>query len=161
LLAKLYARLQRRALLRSPARARIHALVLARPGATLADLGDATGLGRGALVHHCQMLERHGLVASRHDGLRRRFYPPGERPLGEPRPPTPKEARVILLVRERGPLTQAEIAALLGVTRQAVHEQVRRLERDRRLVPRDADGERRWLAAEPEGAPAEAPRPLA
>lgn len=146
-LAALYSRFQKHTLLRSPARATIQEHVATNPGATLRDLAAATGLSRGALVHHCQMLEKHGLVASRHDGLHRRFFLAGARGASELRPPTPKEARVILLVQEKGPLTQAEMAAMLGVSRQAMSEQVKRLHRDRRLVPEEVGRERRWAVA--------------
>ena len=157
-LASLYSRFQKHTLLRSDARARIHAKVSQAPGATLAELRAETGLSRNALVHHCHLLEKHGLLASRHDGLHRRFYPPGQRPRDE-RPPTPKEARLLHLVREHGPLTQAELASLLGVSRQAVHEQVKRLQASQRLVPQEAAGERRWVpAAEPASSP---PAPVA
>ena len=135
-LAALYSRFQKHTLLFAPARARLHAHVAAHPGATLADLSEATGLGRGAIVHRAQMLERHGLLKSRHDGLHRRFYPPGA-PEATERPTTPKEARLLELLRAEGPLGAAELARRLGVTRQAAHEQVKRLAREGRLAKRE------------------------
>ena len=143
LLASLYSRFQRHTLLLSPARAALHAAIVRAPGSTIGDLSAATGLRRGAIVHHAQMLEKHGLVASRHDGLHRRFHPPGGA-APEPRPPTPKERRILVALEESGPLTQAELAQRLGVSRQAVHQQVKRLARDRRIVPEEAGDETRW-----------------
>ena len=146
LLASLYSRFQKHNLLRSQQRAAIHAFVLAQPGATLAELERATGLGRGALVHHCQMLQKHGLLASRHDGLHRRFYPPGPSPGPLPRPPTRSESRVLDVIEKEGPLTQRELAALLGVSAQAVSQQVQRLQRDGRIEVQATEDRRRVVA---------------
>lgn len=145
-LAGLYSRFQKHNLLRSERRARIHASVLAQPGATLADLERSTGLGRGALVHHCQMLEKNGLLASQHDGLHRRFYPPGPPPGPQRRPPTRSESRVLDVIGKAGPLTQRELAELLGVSAQAVSQQVHRLQRDGRIEVQATEDRRRVVA---------------
>lgn len=146
--AGLYSRFQKHTLLLSDARASIHAYIVEHPGATFADLARATGLRRGALVHHSHMLEAHGLAVSRHDGTRRRFYAPSAVPGAAPRPPTDSESRLLEVVAMDGPLTQSEIAARLEVSRQAVSEQVKRLARDGRLVPVQEEGKRRWMRAQ-------------
>ena len=148
ILARLYSRFSGRDVLKAEPRACIHDIVSQQPGATLAELAAATGLSRGAVVHHCQMLERHGLLASRHDGVNRRFYLAGPRVDVAPRPPTAGERRLLDLLRERGPLTQAEAAALLGVTPQAVSHHLLRLRRASRVEARRADGQRRWAVAD-------------
>jgi predicted transcriptional regulator len=57
------------------------------------------------------------------------------------RPPTRSEARILDLLREKGPLTQREIAGLLDVTPQAVSYHMQRLRREGHAEP---DEERRW-----------------
>lgn len=154
ILARLYSRFGRDSVLRAEPRARIHETLAARPeGATLADLAAATGLSRGAVAHHCRMLERHGYLTSRHDGVNRRYALPGARLAPPVRPPTPGERRVLDLLREAGPLTQADLAARLGVTPQAVSQHLLRLRREARVEPRAADGQRRWALPEEPAAP--------
>lgn len=149
-LSGLYSRYRRHDLLRSEPRRRVHALVCAKPGATLADLVRETGLSRSAVVHHCRMLEKQGLLTSRHDGLHRRFSPPGRKSAPEPRPPTASEARVLDALRREGPMTQAELAARLAVSRQAVSQQVHRLRGHGRIALHEEAGSRRWSVAERE-----------
>lgn len=149
-LSGLYSRYRKHDLLRSEPRRRIHDLVSAQPGATLADLMRATSLSRTAIVHHCQMLEKQGLLASRHDGLHRRFYPPGQKGSPDPRPPTASEARVLEALRRAGPMTQAQLAAQLEVSRQAVSQQVQRLRKHGRISLHEEAGPRRWSVAERE-----------
>lgn len=144
-LARLYSRFEKHELLRNEARARIHTLVTERPDSTYADLAKATGLGRGALVHHCQMLERQGLLVSRHDGLNRRFSAGGCKLPSAARPPTESERRVLDLLAQQGPLTQGEMATRLDVTPQAVSYHVLRLQRSGRLQPLEADGRRLYV----------------
>lgn len=154
--ASLYSRFQKRDVLRSQTRARLLALAQASPGSTLAELCRHTGMSRGTLAHHVQMLERHSLLTSRHDGLHRRYYPASASVVAGARPPTAGERRVLEVLRERGPLTQRELARLLGVTPQAVGPQVHRLRDHGRLVVDATDGRPRWTVA-PQEAPTERP----
>jgi DNA-binding transcriptional ArsR family regulator len=147
-LARLFSRFGRKDVLESEPRERIHDLLVAGPGATVSDLAAATGLSRGAVAHHCRMLERHGLLTSRLDGASLRlFVAGGPRLPDEAPPPTPAGRRVLDLLREKGPLTQAEVAAHLGVTPQAVSYHLLRLRRDARVEAQREDGERRWAVA--------------
>jgi predicted transcriptional regulator len=143
---RLYSRFTKPDLLEDATRGRIHAALQERPGAALPDLMRATGLGRGALIHHLQMMERHGLVVCRHDGARRRFHPAGARVPVEGPPPTEAQQRVLALLQERGPLAQHRVAEGLSITPQGASYHLRRLEQAGRAELRVVDGERRWAA---------------
>jgi biotin operon repressor len=106
-----------------------------------------TGLGRGAVVHHAQMLQRHGILMSQHDGLHRRLFLVGPRLPPIERAPTPAELRVLDALRARGPLTQAELARELGVTLQAANYHLVRLRREARVEGQGPEGATRWSAA--------------
>lgn len=147
--ARLYLRLGKGEALDAEPRARILGFVSQQPGTTLTELAEATGMSRSSVIHHCRMLERHGIVASRHDGYHRRLFLVGPRIEDAPRPPTQGERRILDLLREKGPLTQREIAGLLDVTPQAVSYHMLRLRREGRVEPQAAEGERRWLPAGP------------
>src|SRR5581483_2326215 len=101
---------------------------------------------RGALIHHAQMLERHGVIVSRHDGLNRRLYPTGRRVDVPLRPLTPAERRVLDALRD-GPLTQAELSARLGVTVQAVSYHLGKLRREEEVRADGEQGAQRWMVA--------------
>ncbi|GEM_PF-3952042 len=141
---RLYSRLRARDLLEDDSRARICAALAEHPGATYGDLSRATGLGRGALRHQLRTLARFGHVATRHDGLRRRFYPVGARPLEGGPAPTETQQRVLDALQERGPLGGRELAALLGVTPQAASYHLVRLERAGRVEAQSVGRERLW-----------------
>lgn len=133
-LLPLYTRLQKREVLDHKTRERIHQLIVGQPGIHYSALKDATGLNAGALVHHLRTLERHGLVASRKEGILRRFYPVGARlPPAPAVPLTPTQERILALLDER-PLTQREMAQALGITQQGVSYHVKTLERKGKLM---------------------------
>ncbi|HWH09470.1 MAG TPA: MarR family transcriptional regulator, partial [Candidatus Thermoplasmatota archaeon] len=141
-------RFARDEVLHSAARQRLHALLVERPGLTYGQLREATGLGRGALVHHLQTLERHRLVVSRAEGPHRAFYPAGVRLPPVRAAPTRAQERVLALLRSRGPLRGRDVAEALSVSRQAASQQLRRMQRLGHVEARVVDGEPRWTPAE-------------
>lgn len=70
----LFARIRPDSVLEHPLRARLLALVQARPGLGLKELAAETRVGWGTIVHHMNRLEDSGLVASEAAGRRRAFY---------------------------------------------------------------------------------------
>jgi predicted transcriptional regulator len=52
---------------------------------------------------------------------------------------------VIEILQERGPLTQGELATVLGVTPQAVSIHLLRLRREAHVEKRNEGGQRRWM----------------
>ena len=144
-LAALATRFRKHDLLRHPTRAALHAAIQAQPGVTLTELRHATGVRVTTLVHHLRLMERAGLVTSRRDGAHRRFALPGAGSALSPAPGpadlSPPEREVLRLLAERR-RTQLELAAALGVTKQAVNRHVKSLERRGLVAATQADG--RW-----------------
>ncbi|HVM46030.1 MAG TPA: MarR family transcriptional regulator [Candidatus Thermoplasmatota archaeon] len=128
----LYSRLARTELLDHERRDRVFQLVRDRPGISLSDVAQETGLAWGTAVYHLDRLERGGFVASERSGGRRCYFPVGA---------VPKDARVHLgtlqqettrsvasFVVERPGATQTELAAALGMSASAASKQVSKLE---------------------------------
>lgn len=132
----LYARLAPRRALEHPRRRKMLDLLRSKPGLTLAQLQREAGLTNGVARHHVALLEAAGVVRSVQDGALRRLWPVGV-PIA---PPTPGLAeRAIATLAARGPMRATELADALGVSRQALHYHVKRLQDEGRLVAkRDA-----------------------
>lgn len=139
LLAPLYTRIARSKVLDQPTRERIAKLVEAQPGITFSELQRALAMGAGTLTHHARMLERAGVLHSARDGQHRRFFlvSHGRQ---EDAPSLPDRALHVLATQ--GPATLANLARTLGVTRQALHYHVKRLEREGLVAVASEGGER-------------------
>lgn len=137
-LVALYARLAARRALEHPRRARMLDTLRASPGMTLAQLQRATGLSNGVARHHVALLQAAGAIRVVRDGSRRRLWPT-EAPRVEGAPELGE--RVLDALAARGPMRAGELAAELGVSRQALHYHLKKLERAGRVVARrDAAG---------------------
>lgn len=152
-LAALFTRFSRAKVLDHATRERIHAAIQGSPGVNYATLKRDLGLNAGALVHHLRMLEQHGLVISRREGHRRRFYPVDVRlPPVEEDPLTPTQARIVAMLDADG-LTRRVIADRLGTTQQGANWHLKTLERRGAIEVRYVDGEWRCYRSAPsEGA---------
>lgn len=62
------------------------------------------------------------------------------------------ESRLLDVIGQRGAVTQRELARILDVSPQAVHQQVRRLELHGRIVQVEESGKRRWTLKADAGA---------
>lgn len=120
----LFTRLRGNQVLEHRRRERLYLLVEGRPGMSFGDLGEAAGMREGVLAHHLATLEREGLVRRQRLGTRLAFYA-AQSPTAARQVPA-LQARLLALVR-RGPVSQAEAARQLGVTRQALHYHVKAL----------------------------------
>lgn len=142
-LVALYARLAPRRALEHPRRARMMDALRASPGLTLAQLQRATGLSNGVARHHVALLQAAGALRVVRDGASRRLWPTdapnvaGAPALGE---------RVVACLAERGPMRASDLAAELGVSRQALHYHLKKLQREGRVVARR---ERAGVVVEP------------
>ena len=156
-IALLYTRLAPSRMAEQPRRARILEHLRETPGASLSELRRALGLANGALMHHVDLLERSGLVVSAMHGKERRVFL-----VGTPRtlvPEAPLPERIVDALATRGRTTQGELAAALGVSRQALHYHVKRLALDGKIVAR-VEGRELVLEAPipaPRAAPASRP----
>lgn len=127
----LYARFSGAAVLGNEIRAGILRHVGQHPGVRYEALRKALGLSNGALAFHLRVLEREGYVTVRSQWTRRAFYASG----AAPPPAEPTGARDVLLrLAREAPLTQAEAARRLGVSRQLARYHLLALERDGLLV---------------------------
>ena len=161
-LLALYARLKPGRVLEHPTRQALARLVAEEPGVRLADAQRRLGLANGRLRHHVDRLESTGVLHTVADGPHRRLYPTA---MGRVAPTPGLSERLVALLRERGPLPAAAVAASLGVSRQALHYHVKKLAaqgridaaregRDLRLAPRDAPPGTATLKAEARAADA-------
>lgn len=129
--AALYARLAPRRALEHPRRQQMVDLLRAEPGMTLADAQRRLGLSNGVARHHVQLLAAAGIVRVVHDGALRRLYPT-DAPRVEATPAL--RERALTAIRARGEVRASELAQQLGVSRQALHYHLKKLECDGAIV---------------------------
>lgn len=144
LLSPLYSRLKKASLLDQPTRERVHAVVAHAPGISFVEILRVTGLASGVAFHHLRMLEKHGAVASRREGTRRRFYPVGAR-LPPADPLSAARARILGFVERAGGATQGELASALGLTQQGVSYHLKALERTGHVIVRLRARRKVWV----------------
>ncbi len=93
-----------------------------KPGITFRGLARELGVGIGDLQYHLRKLEREGKVFSRKVGKRRYLFPQGFEEEAQKLliAISTESRRKILLLLVRGPLSQGEIAASLGLSQPTV-----------------------------------------
>lgn len=106
-------------------RARVLA-ALPPEGATPADVARALGLPRAPTARALEAAAAEGAVARGEDG---RFAPP-KRPDADARGPSATERRILEEIRARPGRAQSDIAESLGLSRQALHYHVKKLEKE-------------------------------
>lgn len=122
----LFSRLQGDQVLQNRRREQLVQLVEGRPGISLKELSELSGVHGGVLAHHMATLEREGLVRRQRVGLRVTFHAAAAGAVARQVPAL--QARLLALARSGG-ITQSEAARRLGVTRQALHYHVNQLRR--------------------------------
>ena len=145
----LYTRLSRTHLLAHPRRARILASLEAHPGQGALDLSRATGISRVVVRHHLGMLARHGLVVTREEGRRARYYLPGAGPaaaLGDALAVPTRRRLAHALLEAGGRATQKELSQRTGVAERLVSYHLAHLAR-LGLVAHEGPRPRRYAAA--------------
>ncbi|HVL47209.1 MAG TPA: hypothetical protein VM889_01490 [Candidatus Thermoplasmatota archaeon] len=134
-LAALYSRTPPARLLDHPQRARLFALVAGEPGLHFNEIKRRAGLRTGALIHHLARLERHGIVTSRRDGNKRRFYAIGDAPAkAEPSGRGTRDDILRALDAAGGSMRRPDLAATLACSRQLLHYHLRALREEGRVV---------------------------
>ncbi len=133
LLAPLYTRVARDALLLNPARRAIFEHVRANPGARRAEIERVAGAGEGGTRHHLRHLVRARLLAETRSGGFACYYVPGDLPPVEAARAAVLRSRTVRRVLEHAEAnpgaTLRETAAALGVSAPSVHRNVVRLRR--------------------------------
>ena len=128
----LYTRLARPDVLGHEERERLYKIVEAQPGVHFHALQRELGWNTGTLTYHLRVLEKHGFVVDRRDGLYRRFYLSGAAPRKETFEnlgPQGLRGDVLEAVRGRHGLSQTDLALALGANKQTVNYHVKALER--------------------------------
>jgi len=128
-LAPLYVRLKRDKVLSHFTRGQIFGYVKASPGSTYSEILRELELSNGVLTYHLKVLEREGFIKAAKDVVHKRFYPAGQKI--EPRRFRPNRLQKDIIIEiERLPgITQAQIAKLLGESKQLINYHVKILER--------------------------------
>ncbi len=143
LLMPLYARLRDEDVLDNYRRGMIHGLVLAHPGICFSDIKEALSMATGPLVYHLGVLQRSGDVISRRSGTLTRYYINGTSVsqiarLGL----TDLQVEIVRLVISKGQVTKGDIQKAVGVSRQVVHYNLKKLVTDRIIASSFVGGHR-------------------
>lgn len=128
----LYTRLARPDILGHEDREKLYRLVETQPGIHFHALQRDLGWNTGTLTYHLRVLEKHGFMVSRRDGLYRRFYLSGAAPrkeVFENAGPQGLRADVLEAVRNQHGISQSDLALALGANKQTVNYHVKALER--------------------------------
>ncbi len=75
----MFTRFERDTVLGHPKREALYAQIMSKPGVTLQDLCEETGLSRTAVSHHLRLLEQQHLIVSKRMGRSRHFFENGGR----------------------------------------------------------------------------------
>lgn len=130
--AGLYTRLARPDVLGHEDREKLYRLVESQPGIHFHALQRDLAWNTGTLTYHLRVLEKHGFMVSRRDGLYRRFYLSGAAPrkeVFENQGPTGLRADVVEAIRNQPGISQSDLALGLGANKQTVNYHVKALER--------------------------------
>lgn len=125
----LYSRIARDRALAHPTRARVHAFVCAAPGQSIQGIARGVGLPRNTVEHHVRALERHGYVRVEDGPAGKWVAPVGEATSFEPLLARQHVPQLLAIVRASPGLTQAELAARLGMRKGHLSELLGELER--------------------------------
>lgn len=128
----LYTRLARPDVLGHEDREKLYRLVETQPGIHFHALQRDLAWNTGTLTYHLRVLEKHGFMVSRRDGLYRRFYLSGAAPrkeVFENAGPTGLRADVMEAVKNSPGISQSDLALGLGANKQTVNYHVKALER--------------------------------
>ena len=128
----LFTRFEKDTVLGHPKREALYAQIMKRPGTTLQDLCDLTGLSRTAVSHHLRILEQQHLIVSKRMGRSRHFFENGGR-YGRDQ----KDAYAVLhndrskevhgFIRKNPGAIQKDLCEALGIQASVVHWHVKRL----------------------------------
>ena len=149
----LYTRLARPDVLGHEDREKLYKLVEQTPGIHFHALQRDLGWNTGTLTYHLRVLEKHGFMVSRRDGLYRRFYLQGAAPrkeVFENAGPSGLRADVLEAIRNQHGMSQTDLSLALGANKQTVNYHVKALERQG-LIRLEKKGRETFLY--PAGAP--------
>lgn len=135
-------------------RRRIYECVTANPGAHLRDVARRCQTPLGTSLYHLDFLENAGMVVSRRDGRYKRYFTSHSMGRREKevasilRHDAPR--RLVVALLERGPSTQRELCAAVGVSRSTVSFHLTRLVTDAVALRTPRRPEALYEVAEPD-----------
>lgn len=126
----LYTRLSKPDVMNHEERERLYGLIQSAPGTHFHGLQRKLDWNTGTLTYHLRVLERHGFIVSRRDGIYRRFYLQGAAPRQDTmQGPTGLRADVLEAVQNQHGISQADLTLALGANKQTINYHVKALER--------------------------------
>ncbi|HWG91853.1 MAG TPA: helix-turn-helix domain-containing protein, partial [Candidatus Thermoplasmatota archaeon] len=130
LIVPLYAHIERGEVFDNPVRERLFQLVKADPGVSATELSERAGVSWGTTLYHLNVLEQNRMVVGVKHGRYLRYFENGARKDGDAQCVlrNTTTARVQDAVAASAGRTQKELADLLGMSPQALHWHLRRLE---------------------------------
>lgn len=108
-------------MLEQDVRKKLSEIINEKPGINYTQLMEKLQLSNGVLVHHLNILEREEIIKSKRDGLYRRFYPIGFKPVKKLEDLTSIQKSIWKKIKENPGVHQSKIAQMLGVSRQVVN----------------------------------------
>jgi predicted transcriptional regulator len=111
-------------------RANIFDVISNNPGVTFGAITRELNLAFGECQYHIRVLEREGYIKSKRTGKYTRYYLIGQKVSGFSK----IQEEILFKIKEKEGLSQSEIAAELGISRQVVNYNIRFLVRDNKVL---------------------------
>ena len=148
LMAPLFSRLRRDEVLDQYKRGMIHGFIIAHPGTSFSDIRRSLSIANGTLVYHLEVLEKSGHIQSRRAGNFMRYYSSNVSFADiVANSWTELQSRIVTHVNSCGGCSRPEIRRAVGVTRQTLHCNLKKLLADHVLVSSFSNGRRRYRVA--------------
>ena len=110
-------------------RGRIYGYITMKPGCSFSEVRTELNMCNGSLAYHLGILEKLGLIQSFKQGNARRFSLSGARRRRPGRLFNKTETSILSTLKENGNTHTSELAAILEISRQRVHYNMKKLAR--------------------------------
>jgi len=148
LFAPLFSRLKQDEVLDQYKRGMIHGFVIAHPGVSFSDIKKSLSIGNGTLVYHLEVLEKSGHILSRRSGNLVRYYTSDVSYVDiVANSWTELQTMIVNQIRSCGQCSRPEIRKRVGVSRQTLHNNLRKLVADHVLASSFMNGRRYYRIA--------------
>ncbi len=127
LFVPLYVKLRRKDILDHFHRGAIYGYIVVHPGDSYTDIKNNLELKNGTLTYHLDVLLREGLIKSRTSGASKLFYPASSRMPEDGVALHGVQKMILERVEESPGISAADLASLVGVSRQLVNYHARSL----------------------------------
>jgi DNA-binding MarR family transcriptional regulator len=114
----LYTRMKKEDVLGQFTRGQIYGYIVVHPGDSYVDIKRNLQLNNGTLTHHLNVLERDGLIRSKNQGTRKRFFAAGARVPEDGGGMHEVQQQILRHLEESGGLAVSDVAGVIGISRQ-------------------------------------------